>query len=119
MPTLDRDGVAIHYEDHGPRDADTLPVLLTHGYAATCLMWRPQIAAFADRPVSRLYSIPGQPPVLWDLPQGCRFVARCPVAEPRCETRYPPAFKVADSAAGDHVASCWKLEDPAWNTPKS
>ncbi|MYI82012.1 MAG: alpha/beta fold hydrolase [Chloroflexi bacterium] len=49
MPTLDRDGVAIHYEDHGPKDADTLPVLLTHGYAATCLMWRPQVAAFADR----------------------------------------------------------------------
>ena len=68
-----------------------------------------------DRPVSRLYSIPGQPPALWDLPQGCRFVPRCPVAEPRCETRYPPAFPVADSAAGDHVASCWKLEDPAWH----
>ena len=49
MPTLDRDGVAIHYEDHGPKDADTLPVLLTHGYAATCLMWRPQIETFADR----------------------------------------------------------------------
>ena len=72
-----------------------------------------------DRPVDRLYSIPGQPPVLWDLPRGCRFVARCPVAEPRCETRYPPAFTVADSAEGDHVASCWKLEDPAWHTPKS
>ena len=49
MPTLDRDGVAIHYEDHGPKDAETLPVLLTHGYAATCLMWRPQLEAFADR----------------------------------------------------------------------
>ena len=49
MPTLDRDGVAIYYEDHGPKDADTLPVLLTHGYAATCLMWRPQVEAFADR----------------------------------------------------------------------
>lgn len=49
MPTLDRDGVAIHYDDHGPKDSQALPVLLTHGYAATGLMWRLQIAAFADR----------------------------------------------------------------------
>ena len=46
-----------------------------------------------DRPVSRLYSIPGQPPVLWDLPQGCRFVARCPVAEPRCENPIPARLR--------------------------
>ena len=42
MPTLDRDGVKIHYEAHGAGPA----ILLTHGYSATCRMWDGQIAAF-------------------------------------------------------------------------
>ena len=86
-----------------------------HPYTEALLKSVPAV----DRPVNRLYSIPGQPPVLWDLPEGCRFAARCPVAEPRCETQYPPAFTAAGSAAGAHVASCWKLEDPAWHTRNS
>ncbi len=43
MPTIDRDGVSIYYEDNGAG----LPVLLTHGYAATTHMWRSQIAALS------------------------------------------------------------------------
>jgi len=43
MPTIDRDGVAIHYETHGSGPA----LLLSHGYGATCRMWDGQIAAFA------------------------------------------------------------------------
>ena len=50
MPTIDRDGVAIHYEDQGPADGGAgLPVLLTHGYAATGAMWKPQLEAFAGQ----------------------------------------------------------------------
>lgn len=45
MPTLDRDGVAIHYEVAGQGPA----LLLTHGYSATGEMWRGQIEAFAPR----------------------------------------------------------------------
>ena len=45
MPTLDRNGVTIHYEVHGNGPA----VLLTHGYGATCRMWDGQIAAFKER----------------------------------------------------------------------
>jgi pimeloyl-ACP methyl ester carboxylesterase len=45
MPTIDRDGVPIHYESHG----SGLPILLSHGYGATCRMWDGQIAALADR----------------------------------------------------------------------
>jgi pimeloyl-ACP methyl ester carboxylesterase len=46
---IDRDGVSIYYEVHGP-DGDTAPtLLLSHGYGATCRMWDGQIAAFADR----------------------------------------------------------------------
>lgn len=53
MPFLDRGGVAIHYEEHGKGP----PILLSHGYGATCRMWDGQVAAFADR--WRL--------ILWDM----------------------------------------------------
>ena len=58
--------------------------------------------------VDRLYSIEGQPPVLWDLPEGCLFAARCPHAREKCQ-EYPPTF----TAAEGHTADCWRL-DPAW-----
>jgi pimeloyl-ACP methyl ester carboxylesterase len=45
MPTINRDGVEIYYESHGAGP----PVLLSHGYAATCRMWDGEIAAFHDR----------------------------------------------------------------------
>jgi oligopeptide/dipeptide ABC transporter ATP-binding protein len=59
-----------------------------------------------DERVDRLYSISGQPPALWDLPLGCRFAARCPHADDRCRSQYPPAFKVSEG----HSADCWMLE---------
>ena len=59
-----------------------------------------------DDDVERLYSISGQPPALWDLPPGCRFAARCPHADDRCRSEYPPAFR----AGLDHSAACWMLE---------
>lgn len=71
-----------------------------------------------DRQVKRLYSIPGQPPALWDRPAGCWYRKRCPFAEPRCETLYPPAIAAKDTGGSDHVANCWKLEDSTWKTPK-
>ena len=39
MPTLERNGVAIHYEDHGGGPA----ILLSHGYSATSQMWSGQV----------------------------------------------------------------------------
>src|SRR5262245_39761941 len=53
MPMLDRDGVRIHYEVHG----EGTPVLLSHGYSATCRMWDGQIAALKDR-----YKV-----IVWDM----------------------------------------------------
>jgi len=53
MATLDRDGVAIHYEVHGRGPA----ILLSHGYSATCRMWDGQVAALQDR-----YEV-----IVWDM----------------------------------------------------
>jgi oligopeptide/dipeptide ABC transporter ATP-binding protein len=40
-------------------------------------------------PLSRLRTIPGQPPPLSDLPPGCPFAPRCPLAEDRCWDAMP------------------------------
>ena len=54
MARLVRKGLGLHTETHGQGS----PVLLTHGYGATCRMWDEQIEAFTDR--FRL--------IVWDLP---------------------------------------------------
>jgi pimeloyl-ACP methyl ester carboxylesterase len=63
MPTLDRHGVAIAYEVHGPGHGGAagatgaVPLLLSHGYSASSAMWNANIAALAaDRRV-----------VTWDI----------------------------------------------------
>ena len=59
--------------------------------------------------VDRLYSIEGQPPMLWDLPVGCRFADRCQYARDRCVREYPPSYSVKEG----HSADCWRL-DLSW-----
>jgi pimeloyl-ACP methyl ester carboxylesterase len=57
VPVIDRDGVAIHYEVHGPENNTAPAILLSHGYGATSRMWDGQVAAFAAR-----YRV-----ILWDM----------------------------------------------------
>ncbi len=59
-----------------------------------------------EEKMDRLYSIPGQPPALWDLPQGCSFAPRCPYVHDRCQA-YPEVFDVGDG----QQSACW-LRDP-------
>jgi oligopeptide/dipeptide ABC transporter ATP-binding protein len=61
-----------------------------------------------EETVDRLYSIDGQPPLLWDLPEGCLFAERCPHAREICK-EYPPKYNVKEG----HTADCWRL-DPSW-----
>ena len=51
MSLLDRDGVTVSYRVHGT-DSGWPPVLLSHGYAASADMWRPNVDVLAaDRQV--------------------------------------------------------------------
>lgn len=50
-----------------------------------------------------LYLIPGQPPDLANLPQGCPFSARCPHIMERCTTEEPEEFTLGDG----HTSRCW------------
>ncbi|MDR1929895.1 MAG: ABC transporter ATP-binding protein [Treponema sp.] len=63
-----------------------------------------------DKPNSeRLFSIPGQPPNVVDLPPCCPFFPRCPDVRDICKTRYPGEI---DYGKG-HSASCWALPSRA------
>jgi peptide/nickel transport system ATP-binding protein len=62
----------------------------------------------------RMTGIPGSPPDLRALPQGCVFHPRCGYAMDRCRTQSPPLVRLAGQ--GGRLAACW-LQDPGTATP--
>jgi peptide/nickel transport system ATP-binding protein len=58
---------------------------------------------------SRLVPIPGAPPAMSDLPPGCPFAPRCPLAIDECRTAEPDLVTVGD----DHTAACIRTADVA------
>ena len=74
--------------------------------------------------------LPGRPPSLWELPQGCRFAPRCPLATELCRTVEPAlaehrpgrfsACHYADSVPQLQASmrNAPKLSDVAKDTPK-
>ena len=59
--------------------------------------------------VERLYSIPGNPPNLWELKTECSFADRCPKVMDKCRESYPPTYEIGQG----QVAACWLLEENA------
>ncbi|EAR52647.1 peptide ABC transporter ATP-binding protein [Oceanicola granulosus HTCC2516] len=57
----------------------------------------------------RLTDIPGTVPALWNLPRGCAFAPRCPLAIDKCRAERPP---LEDHRPG-HRAACWRVDDAA------
>lgn len=53
---------------------------------------------------SDLISIPGSPPDIAALPDGCRFMERCPFATEQCADAHPPLESVGD----DHASACYR-----------
>ncbi len=80
-------------------DVDTLFNDPQHPYTQRLLAASPSL----ERPQDRLKSIPGQPPRLDALPQGCRFAPRCPDAFERCHQEAPGLFELGSG----HCASCY------------
>ena len=101
------DRVAVMYAGRIVESADVRSLFNkpTHPYTQALINSVPQM----DR-TDRLFSIDGQPPALWDLPEGCRFADRCQHARPRCHQEYPGVLRVGEG----HVASCWML-DQSWS----
>jgi oligopeptide transport system ATP-binding protein len=59
-----------------------------------------------EEPGAKLFSIPGQPPDLIALPQGCPFVARCGFATEHCVAEMPPLENVNPG----HRVACWEKD---------
>jgi oligopeptide/dipeptide ABC transporter ATP-binding protein len=53
-----------------------------------------------------LISIPGYPPSLIGLLQGCRFYSRCPFSLSRCAVEEPPMIGIE----GSHLAACHRVD---------
>jgi len=56
-----------------------------------------------DWPSDRLTPIPGSPPSLVNMPRGCPFTPRCPLAQTMCEDVEP---KLEVTTGPDHTAAC-------------
>jgi peptide/nickel transport system ATP-binding protein len=50
-------------------------------------------------------SIPGSPPDLIDMPTGCKFHPRCPLAIDKCIKEEP---ELVPTSGPDHLAACWR-----------
>ena len=84
-------------------DVDTIYNAPRHPYTQELLKSFPDLS----QPEKRLVSIPGYPPKLDELPQGCRFAPRCPLAFDRCAAEMPTLHELND---GYHIASCHLVE---------
>jgi peptide/nickel transport system ATP-binding protein len=85
--------------------ADLLAAPL-HPYTRGLIAARPRIG-MRDRFRARLTEIPGIVPSLRDMPPGCRFAPRCPIAIEACHLAPPPLIPVGD----DGSVACLRIED--------
>jgi peptide/nickel transport system ATP-binding protein len=85
-------------------EAATLFEDMHHPYTQALLASIPQLHQDARK---ALHAIPGLPPDLAHLPQGCRFAARCPRATDKCRAEEPPL----SGKTLDHRFACWHPVD--------
>ena len=60
--------------------------------------------SLAYAPHTRLQAIPGLPPNLLNLPEGCSFQSRCNYKEEKCSSYAPDLTTIKDQ---DHKFACW------------
>ena len=97
------DTIAVMYMGRIVELADRLSLFNDpkHPYTAALLSAVPSVSA-AARAAQKRILIPGDPPDPVDLPAGCRFANRCPLARDECRAVEPD---LNDTGAG-HMAAC-------------
>ncbi|AST81353.1 TPA: ABC transporter ATP-binding protein [Citrobacter farmeri] len=86
-------------------DVHTLFERPRHPYTRALLAARPS----ADHtPKTPLAEIRGQVPALHDLPLGCTYADRCPLAQPRCRAQAPELRAVGYKA---QQVRCWRADE--------
>ena len=78
-----------------------------HPYTRGLMASMPAVISLGANEDVRLNEIPGMVPSLTNLPPGCAFAPRCPLAIDRCRTEYPPLEDFGD----DHFAACWRAAE--------
>jgi peptide/nickel transport system ATP-binding protein len=74
-----------------------------HPYTQALLAAAPSLSA-PRRPGA--HALPGEPPSPTDLPPGCAFASRCPVAEEVCRHTRPQATPVVPEVGDPHRVAC-------------
>jgi peptide/nickel transport system ATP-binding protein len=80
-----------------------------HPYTRGLMASMPAVLSFGSKNDARLVEIPGMVPSLTNLPPGCAFAPRCPLAIERCRAEYPPLQDWGDN----HFAACWRAAETA------
>ena len=95
------DRVAVMYAGRIVETAPTKTLFTEpkHRYTSSLMAALPERALAAG---TKLFSIPGAPPSLTNLPVGCRFAARCLWATDECRASYPDL-----SGDDTHTFSCF------------
>lgn len=98
------DTIMVMYAGHLAEKAATEVVIKgpRHPYTRMLIDSLPEVGVRFEE--KRLEGIPGRPPSLLEPPAGCRFRARCPLADEQCLER-PPFVEVAEG----HQVACWKV----------
>jgi peptide/nickel transport system ATP-binding protein len=111
------DRVMVMYGGTVVENASTLDLFQTraHPYTQGLFAARPQLGLKRG---TRLQTIPGNVPEIFNWPQGCAFADRCPHAEARCRMAVPLPEQIhahpnSDSSSmqtHDHWVSCLKWQ---------
>ena len=80
-----------------------------HPYTRGLMASMPAVISLGAKTDVRLTEIPGMVPSLTNLPPGCAFAPRCPLAIDRCQQEYPPL----QDFGGHHRAACWRAAELA------
>ena len=101
------DRVAVMYAGRIVEQADVRDLFNKphHPYTQALMASVPKM----DR-TDRLRAIDGQPPPLWDLPEGCRFASRCSNVKDLCRNEYPNTSLLDNN----HSVACW-MTQTEWN----
>jgi peptide/nickel transport system ATP-binding protein len=80
-----------------------------HPYTRGLMASMPAVISLGAKTDVRLTEIPGMVPSLTNLPPGCAFAPRCPLAIERCRQEYPSL----QDFGGHHRAACWRAAELA------
>jgi oligopeptide transport system ATP-binding protein len=99
------DRIAVMYAGRIVEDAETGDLFKDpkHPYSRGLIESVPRLDKQRGR---KLYSIPGQPPNVIDLPDCCPFYPRCDKVMDICKTKYPATIEM-DGSDSKRTVNCW------------